>query len=125
LENINPSNLEESNHHSSNESQKTSFRTIQLLTDILNEYPSKHYEKMAGARLNWYLETQILVSPAQSDFRRYCSTNQQIVMLSQEIKDSLDRKGILLTVFVDFKSAYDSVWRVNLMDKLQKNWCKG
>jgi hypothetical protein len=41
-------------------------------------------------------------------------------MLSQEIKDFLDRKEILLAVFVDFKSAYDSVWRVKLMDKLQK-----
>jgi hypothetical protein len=41
-------------------------------------------------------------------------------MLSQEIKDSLDRKEILLAVFVDFKSAYDSVLRVKLMDKLQK-----
>jgi hypothetical protein len=41
-------------------------------------------------------------------------------MLSQEIKDSLDRKEILLAVFVDFKSVYDSVWRVKLMYKLQK-----
>jgi len=39
-------------------------------------------------------------------------------MLSQEIKDSLDRKEILLAVFVDFKSACDSVWRVKHMDKL-------
>jgi hypothetical protein len=87
---------------------------------------AKTMEKMVGARLNWYLETQNLLSPAQAaGFRRYCSTNQQTVMLSQEIKDSLDRKEILLAVFVDFKSAYDSVWRVKLMDKLQQNWCKG
>jgi hypothetical protein len=81
---------------------------------------AKTMEKMDGARLNWYLETQNLPSPAQTGFRRYCSTNQQIVMLSQEIKDSLDRKETLLAVFADFKSAYDSVWRVKLMDKLQK-----
>jgi hypothetical protein len=80
---------------------------------------------MVSARLNWYLETQNLLSPAQAGFRRYCSTYKQIVMLRQEIKDSLDRKEILLAVFVDFKSACDSVWRVKLMDKLQKNWCKG
>jgi hypothetical protein len=30
-------------------------------------------------------------------------------MLSQEIKDSRDRKEILLAVFVDFKIVYDSV----------------
>jgi hypothetical protein len=45
LENINPGNVEESNHHSSTESQKTSFRTIQLLTNILNKYLSKNYGK--------------------------------------------------------------------------------
>jgi hypothetical protein len=82
-------------------------------------------EKMVSVRMNWYLETQNLLSPAQAGFRRYCSTNQQIVMLSQEIKDSLDRKEILLAVFVDFKSAYDSVWRVKLMDKLQKIGVRG
>jgi hypothetical protein len=43
-------------------------------------------EKMVSARLNWYQETQNLLSPAQAGFRRYCSTNQQIVMLIQEIK---------------------------------------
>jgi hypothetical protein len=80
---------------------------------------------MVGARLNWYLETQNLLSPAQAGFRRYCSTNQQIVMLSQEIKDSLDRKEILFAVFVDFKCAYDSVRRVKLMDKLQKLGVRG
>jgi hypothetical protein len=79
---------------------------------------AKTTEKMVSVRLNWYLETQNLLSPAQAGFRRYCSTNQQIVLCNQEIKDSLDRKEILLAVFVDFKSAYDSVWRAKLMDKL-------
>jgi hypothetical protein len=125
LENFNPSNVEESNHHPSIESQKTSFRTIQLSTNILNEYPSKNYGKRVSARLNWYVETQDLLSLAQAGFRRYCLTNQQIVMLSQVIKDSFDRKETLLAVFVDFKSEYDSVWRVKLMDKLQKIGVRG
>jgi hypothetical protein len=30
----------------------------------------------------------------------------------------------MLAVFVDFKNAYDSVWRVKLMDQLQKNGVK-
>jgi hypothetical protein len=82
-------------------------------------------EKIVSVRLNWYLETQNFLSPAQTGFRRYCSTNQQTVMFSLEIKDSLYRKQILLAVFVDFKSSYDSVWTVNLMDKLQKIGVRG
>jgi hypothetical protein len=95
-------------------SELSSYQPISLTNTL-----AKTIEKMAGVSLNWYPETQNLLSPAQVGFRKYCSTNQQIVMLNQEIKDSLDRK-ILLAVFVDFKSAYDSVWRVKLMDKLQK-----
>jgi hypothetical protein len=101
-------------------SELSSYRPISF-TSIL----AKTMEKMVSARLNWYLETQNLLSPAQAGFRRYCSTNQQIVMLSQEIKNFLDRKEILLEVFVDFKSAYHSVWRVKLMDKLQKIGVRG
>jgi hypothetical protein len=71
-------------------------------------------EEMVGARLNWNLETQNL-SPTKTGFRRYCSTNQQIVTLSQEIEDSLDRKEILFAVFVNFKSAYDSVVRGRML----------
>ena len=37
----------------------------------------------------------------------------------KKITDSLDRREIMITVFVDFKSAYDYVWTVKLTDKLQ------
>jgi hypothetical protein len=46
-------------------------------------------------------------------------------VVSQEIKDSFDGKETMLAVFVDFKSASDSAWRVKLMDKLQKVGVKG
>jgi hypothetical protein len=85
-------------------SELSSYQPISLTRTL-----AKTLEKMVSARLNWYLEAQNLLSQAQAGFRRYCSTYQQVVMLSQEIKDSLDRKEIFLVVFVDFKSACDSV----------------
>jgi hypothetical protein len=78
-------------------------------------------EKLVSARLIWFLEICSLLSPGQSIFRRYWSTNQQIVMLNQEVEVSLDRKETMRTFFVDFRSTYDAVWRVKLKDKLQKN----
>jgi hypothetical protein len=45
-------------------------------------------------------------------------------MLSQEIKDSLDRRENTCSVF-DFGSACDSVWRVKLKDKIGKIGVKG
>jgi hypothetical protein len=51
LENINPSNVEESNHYSYFESQETNFRTIQLSSSILDKYPSKNYGKNGQCKI--------------------------------------------------------------------------
>jgi hypothetical protein len=50
----------------------------------LTSIPAKTMDKMIRAWVNWYLKTQNLLPLAQGGFRRYCSTNQQITMLSQE-----------------------------------------
>jgi hypothetical protein len=49
--------------------------------------------------------TENLLSPAHAGFRRKCPTNQQITVLSPEIKDCTDRRETMTTVFVDFVSA--------------------
>jgi hypothetical protein len=36
------------------------------------------------------------------------------------VKESLARKETLFAVFVDFRSVYDSVWRMKFRDKSQK-----
>jgi hypothetical protein len=41
-------------------------------------------------------------------------------MLSQKIKDSLERKETMLAVFIDFKGAYDSILRINLWTRYRK-----
>jgi hypothetical protein len=94
-------------------SELSSYHPISLISIL-----AKTMEKMVSVRLKWYLENQYLLSLIQAGFRRYYSKNQQIVMLSQKIKDSLDRKETTLVVFVDFRNAYDSIWRVKLMDDL-------
>ncbi|GFW74129.1 putative RNA-directed DNA polymerase from transposon BS [Trichonephila clavipes] len=43
---------------------------------------------------------------------------EQIVRLTQHIKDSFQKKQSTLVVFVDFKSAFDRVWRKMLLKKL-------
>jgi hypothetical protein len=65
------------------------------------------------------MKTQNLLPFAQGGFRRYCSTNQQITMLSQENGDCFDKREKITAVSVDFKSAYDSDPRMKLVGKLQ------
>ena len=91
------------------------YRPISLTSTL-----AKLMEKMICTRLNWFLENQNILTPAQAGFRQYQSTTQQTIKLSQEIKDSLDKEETVLAVFVDFKSAYDSVWRTKLLDKMHK-----
>ncbi|GFX67468.1 uncharacterized protein TNCV_3463571 [Trichonephila clavipes] len=57
------------------------------LTSIL----SKVMERMTTSRLDWYLETNNLLTSSQAGFRKCQSTNQQVVFLGQSIKDALDQ----------------------------------
>ena len=56
----------------------------------------------------------------------------QIARLTQDIKSAFNRKESDLAVFVDFKGAYDTVWREKLINKIRHlnitenmfNWLK-
>ncbi|GIY34555.1 putative RNA-directed DNA polymerase from transposon BS [Caerostris darwini] len=93
--------------------QLSSYRPISL-TSILG----KTMEKLILNRLNWYLEDRNLIVNEQAGFRKNRSTTDQVTYLSQIVKDALDNRNILSAVYVDFKSAYDTVWREKLHQKL-------
>jgi hypothetical protein len=80
-------------------------------------------EKMVSARLNWYLETQNLLPPTQAGFRRYCSTNQQIVILSQELKESR-QKGNNACSLRSFQEYLQLHLEGRTHGQVTNNWCK-
>lgn len=90
------------------------YRPISL-TSIL----AKAMEKMINFRLTWYLETENLLSENQQGFRKFRSTTDQILNLSHDVKDAFKNKKTTLALFVDFKGAYDNIWRVKLLEKLR------
>ncbi|GFY63389.1 putative RNA-directed DNA polymerase from transposon BS [Trichonephila inaurata madagascariensis] len=69
-------------------------------------------------RLRYYLDNCGHISEKQAGFRRSYNTTEQIVRLTQHIKDCFQKKQNMLAVFVDFKSAFDRVWRKMLLKKL-------
>ncbi|GIY06574.1 putative RNA-directed DNA polymerase from transposon BS [Caerostris darwini] len=82
--------------------QLSSYRPISLTSIIGNTM-----KNLILNGLNWYLEDRNLIVNEQAGFRKNRSTTD----LSQIVKDALD---ILTAVYVDFKSAYDTVWREKL-----------
>jgi len=78
-------------------------------------------ERIINTRLNWLLETNNVIANEQAGFGIHRSTSKHIAKLSQFIKDVLDNKCILTAVFIDFKSAYDSVWKENIPLKLVRS----
>ncbi|GFX85573.1 probable RNA-directed DNA polymerase from transposon X-element [Trichonephila clavipes] len=53
---------------------------------------------MITSRLDWYLETNNLLTSSQAGFRKCQSTNQQVVFLGQSIKDALDQRHSALAL---------------------------
>ncbi|GFU32535.1 reverse transcriptase domain-containing protein [Trichonephila clavipes] len=75
-------------------------------------------ERIVTKRFRWFLETFSLFAEEQAGFRKFISPNQQVASLIQYIKDALDKSRMLLAVFIDLKSAYDTVWTDKLLLKL-------
>jgi hypothetical protein len=81
----------------------------------------KSVERIIKTRLNWLLETKNIIANGQAGFSFHRSTSEHIARFSQSIKDALDNKHILTAVFVNFKPAYESVWKENLLLKLVRS----
>jgi hypothetical protein len=74
---------------------------------------------MVMARLNWYLETQLL-TPEQAGFRPKLSRSHQLKKFTQSVKEAFNNKESVPAVFVVFQGAYDKVWCSKLIWKLKK-----
>ena len=92
---------------------KTSYRPISLLS-----CPGKTTERMVNRRLQHHLETNGLLSPSKSDFRKNRSTEDQVTQLTQDIENGFQQKTKTLAVFVDLTKAFNKVWKESLHFKL-------
>ncbi|CAF3642161.1 unnamed protein product [Rotaria socialis] len=74
----------------------------------------KILEKMVNRRLLYYLESNQLLSPYQSGFRKSRNTYDALVRLECEIRETFLKSEFLVAVFLDIQKAYDSVWHHGL-----------
>ena len=90
------------------------YRPISLLC-----VPYKILERLIYARVEIEIEIIDPLLPKKlAGFRRGKSTVDQVVLLTQNIKDSFEAKKKAGAVFIDLTAAYDTVWHRGLICKL-------
>ncbi|KAG5876959.1 hypothetical protein JTB14_037709 [Gonioctena quinquepunctata] len=77
-------------------------------------------EKKVSIRVMWYLESNHLLSDAQFGFRSNRSTIDQLILIEKEIQNSFSHRNQTVAVFSDLEKAFDTTWRFNILDLLQK-----
>ena len=89
------------------------------------EYFRRIRDSILNDRLNTFLEDALLLSENQAGFRKQYSTLDHIFSLTAIIEIMKQWKKKLFCCFVDFSSAFDSVWRVGLWQKVLKTHING
>ena len=96
------------------------YRPISLLPCI-----PKLMERLVCNRLNFQLETTGALSATQCGFRRRLCTLDQVARLEKCVRESFVNRQVCIAVFFDLSCAYDSVWHLGLLYKLQQKGIRG
>ena len=85
----------------------------------------KTNERMIKRRLEYLTEEWNLLKPTQSGFRKAKGTIDVLLQVDHIIRNALDTQQVTLVVYIDLKSAFDTVWGPGLLYKLASAGIKG
>ena len=100
-------------HKKGAKDELSNYRPISLLNVF-----SKIFEKLMKKFLINFLENHNILNPSQFGFRQGLNTFDALRTFSEEIYSSLDKKHSLLSIFIDFTKAFDTVRHDILLQKL-------
>jgi ribonuclease HI len=92
-----------------------SYRPISLTSALC-----KINEKLITTRLIWFLETNNIINPAQSAYRKNRSTLDHLIRLTDNINKTINNKRHTVGIFFDFSHAFDMIWKQGLLHKLDR-----
>ena len=72
-----------------------------------------------------FIEENNILSPSQYGFQKGKSTQDTLTKFSEMIHNELDKSNHVLSVFVDFSKAFDTVPHDILLKKTQSLWNQG
>ena len=91
------------------------YRPISLLPVL-----SKVLERIIYEKLVAHLDANDVLYPKQFGFRKHHSTTDAILCLFGDLLPCLDRKSMLVSIFIDLKKAFDTVPHELILAKLEK-----
>ena len=91
---------------------------------ILNIF-SKIFEKLMKRYLTEFLENNRILSPCQFGFQKKRSTQDALTKFSEMIYNQLDNSNHVLSIFIDFSKAFDTVPHDILLKKLDHYGIRG
>ena len=98
----------------------SNYRPISLLNVF-----SKIFEKIMKYNLLKFLENKSIISSNQYGFRQGLSTFNALTSFSEIIYSTLNSKNSLLSIFIDFQKAFDTVRHDILLNKLYHYGIRG
>ena len=96
------------------------YRPISVLTHI-----NKIFEKLIHARLNDFITEHNILENSQYGFRKKHSTSHGITHLHETIIEGLEKKKVCVALFIDLKSAFDTIDHDILIEKLDHYGVRG
>lgn len=94
-------------------SSPDSYRPISLLSSL-----SKVFEKVLLSRINDHLNSRPIIKDEQFGFRPKLSTSHLLKRVTTDVRDSLESKKSTGLLLMDVERAFDSVWHLGLIFKL-------
>ena len=96
------------------------YRPITLLSCF-----GKLFTSILNDRINKYLEDNSIINSCQAGFLKGYATTDNLFILQSLIEIARVNKNKLFCAFIDFKQAFDKVWRVGLWNKLFETHING
>ena len=82
-------------------------------------------ERILNSRLIYHLESNKVLSDTQTGYRKHRNTEDQLLLLAQDIENAFQQKEKVVSVFFDVSKAFDRVWKEGLLLKVRQSGIGG